>query len=111
VTDSCKILPYYIAFFDGAVAKGIINFDDRHQLKKMISEDKDASILRFTVTIDCDDCDVYTREVYDDTLSAQDMKMMSRTDARYIISFDCITGKTKKGQLISHKPFLFYLKP
>jgi hypothetical protein len=109
--DSCKILPYHTASFEGVTVQGMIDFDDRYKLKRMISDEKDAVIIRFHVTIDCDDCGIYTREIYGDTLSLQDLKVMSRQNARYIISFECITGKTKRGELISHKPFLFYVKP
>jgi len=109
--DSCKILPYHTASFEGVAVQGMIDFDDRYKLKRMISDEKDAAIIRFHLTIDCDDCGIYAREVYSDTLSLQDLKVMNRQNARYIISFECITGKTKKGELISHKPFLFYVKP
>ena len=89
----------------------MISYDDIGKLRKMISDEEGATILRFTVSIDCDACELYTREVYGDTLSAEDLKVMNRRESRYVISFDCIAGKTKKGELISHKPFLFYIKP
>ena len=109
--DSCNILPYHKATFAGVDAMGMISFDDRNKLKKLISDDKDAVIIRFVVVIDCDECDIYTREIYGDSLSAQDIKTVSKSDAHYVMRFECITGKTKQGDLISHKPFLFYIKP
>jgi hypothetical protein len=110
-TDSCKIQPFHTASFEGVHAKGMINYDNISKLHKMISDEDGTTILRFTVSIDCDACELYTREVYGDTLSVEDIKLMTRRESRYIISFDCITGKTKKGEIISHKPFLYYIKP
>lgn len=110
-SDSCKIQPFHTASFQGVQAKGMISYDDIRKLHKMISDEEGSTILRFTVSIDCDACELYTREVYGDTLSAEDIKVMNRREARYIVSFDCITGKTKQGALISHKPFLYYIKP
>lgn len=110
-TDSCKIQPFHTASFAGVQVKGMIGYDDILKLHKMISDEEGTTILRFTVSIDCDACELYSREVYSDTLSGEDLKVMNRRESRYIISFDCITGKTKNGTLISHKPFLFYIKP
>lgn len=110
-TDSCKTEPLHTASFAGVTVKGMIGYDDIGKLHKMISDEESTAILRFTLTIDCDACELYTREVYGDTLSAEDLKVMNRRESRYIISFDCIAGKTKKGELISHKPFLYYIKP
>jgi hypothetical protein len=109
--DSCKIQPFHTASFSGVQAKGMIGYDDISKLHQIISDQAGSSILRFTVSIDCDACEMYSREVQGDTLSAEDIRVMNRRESRYIISFDCITGKTKKGELISHKPFLYYVKP
>lgn len=109
--DSCKTEPLHTASFAGVTAKGMISYDEIRKLHKMISDEEGATILRFTLSIDCDACELYTREVYGDTLSAEDLKVMNRRESRYIISFDCIAGKTKKGEVISHKPFLYYIKP
>jgi len=110
-TDSCKTEPLHTASFAGVTVKGMISYNDIDKLHKMISDEEGTTILRFTLSIDCDACELYTREVYGDTLSADDIKVMNRRESRYIISFDCIAGKTKKGELISHKPFLYYVKP
>ncbi|HEX2628828.1 MAG TPA: hypothetical protein VHM26_07450 [Chitinophagaceae bacterium] len=109
--DSCKTAPLHTASFAGVTVKGMISYDDIGKLHKMISDEEGSTILRFTLSIDCDACEMYTREVYSDTLSAEDIKVMNRRESRYIISFDCIAGKNKKGELISHKPFLYYVKP
>lgn len=109
--DSCKIQPLHTASFAGIQAKGMISFDDISKLRKMISDEEGAKILRFTVSIDCDACEMYSREVQGDSLSVEDLQVMNKRESRYVISFECIVGQTKNGDAISHKPFLFYIKP
>jgi hypothetical protein len=109
--DSCKIQPFHNASFAGVQAKGMISFNDIGKLRKMISDEEGARILRFTVSIDCDACEMYSREVQGDSLSVEDLQVMNKRESRYVISFECIVGQTKKGEAISHKPFLFYIKP
>jgi hypothetical protein len=111
VTDSCAIAPLYTASFENIQEKGMLSVEAASRFKKMLPDDKNTTILRFTFSIDCDKCELYMKEVYADTLSADDQARISKVNGGNVISFECIVGKNKKGELVSYKPFLFYVKP
>jgi hypothetical protein len=110
-TDSCAITPLYTASFEGIQEKGMLSVEAVSRFRKMIPGDDGTTILRFTFSIDCDKCELYMKEVYSDTLSADDQQRMKKVNGGQVISFECIVGKNKKGELVSYKPFLFYIKP
>lgn len=110
-TDSCAIAPAHTAVIQGLDKKGILSMDDISKIKRLVAEDKEVSILRFTFSVDCDGCEMDIYEVYADTLSAEDLKRLAAIKPRQVLSFDCIVGKNKKGDLVTCKPFLFYIRP
>ncbi|HEX7844167.1 MAG TPA: hypothetical protein VF476_00120 [Chitinophagaceae bacterium] len=109
--DSCSISPTHIAMIDGLDKKGMLSTTDMPKIRKLVSDDKDVTILRFTYSVDCDGCDIDIREVFADTLSREDMKVLAEIKPMRVLSFECIVGKNKKGELVAFKPFLFYIKP
>lgn len=108
--DSCAIAPTLTASFQGVDKKGMISTEDLAQFKKLVPTEAGTTILRFTYTIDCDGCDIEVRDVFADTLSAADIKRLVAIKPMQVLSFECIVGKNKKGELVSYKPFLFYVK-
>ena len=109
-TDSCAINPTLTASFEGIDKKGMISTEDLAKFKKLVPSESGTTILRFTYSIDCDGCDIEIYEVYADTLSAEDIKRLVAVRPMQVISFECIIGKNTKGELVSYKPFLFYVK-
>ncbi len=110
-TDSCAIAPTHTAAIQGLDKKGMLSLEDIPKIKRLVAADKDVSILRFTFSVDCDGCDIDIYEVYGDTLSAEDLKRLAAVKPMQVLSFECIIGKSKIGELVSCKPFLFYIKP
>jgi hypothetical protein len=110
-TDSCTISPLYTASIEGIEEKGMLSVNDVSKFKRLLPGDKNTTILRFTFSIDCDKCDLFLNEVYSDSLSEDDRQRISKMNIGNVISFECIVGKNGKGELISYKPFLFYIKP
>ena len=109
--DSCSISPLYTASLEGINKKGMIAIDDLEKVKKVISDEKEITILRFTYSIDCDGCDMYVQDVYSDKLPEEEIKMIKAMKPMQVLSFECIVGRNKKGELVTCKPFLFYVKP
>jgi hypothetical protein len=108
--DSCAIAPTLTASFEGIDKKGMISTDDLAKFKKLVPSEPGTMILRFTYSIDCDGCEIEIHEVYADTLSGDDVKRLVAVKPMQVISFECIIGKNRKGELVSCKPFLFYVK-
>jgi hypothetical protein len=109
--DSCSIEPVHTAMFEGLDKKGMLYIDDLGKIKKLVAEDKGIKIIRFSYTIDCgEDCEMINRNVFADTLSAEELKYIQAMRSRDIFSIECIVGKNKKGDLVSCKPFLFYIR-
>lgn len=109
--DSCSIEPSHTAMFDGLDKKGMLSTDDLVKIKKIVAEDKAIKIIRFSYTIDCgEDCEMISRNVFTDTLPAEELKHIQEMRSRDIFSIECIIGKNKKGELVSCKPFLFYIR-
>ena len=109
--DSCSISPLYTASLEGINKKGMIAIDDLEKVKNVISDEKDITILRFTYSIDCDGCDMYVQDVYSDQLPEEEIRMIKAMKPMQVLSFECIVGRNKKGELVTCKPFLFYVKP
>ncbi len=110
-TDSCAIAPTHTAMIQGLDKKGMLSREDLPKIKKLVAEDKDVSILRFIFSIDCDGCEPEFYEVNADSLSAEDLERLAAIKPMQVLSFDCIVGKNIKGELVTCKPFLFYIKP
>jgi hypothetical protein len=109
--DSCSMEPSHTAMFDGLDKKGMLSTDDLGKIKKIVAEDKGIKIIRFSYTIDCgEDCEMISKSVFTDTLPAEDLKYIQAMRSRNIFSIECIIGKNKKGELVSCKPFLFYIR-
>ena len=89
----------------------MLSLDDLAKVKKLIANDKEITILRFTFSIDCDACDLYIGDVYSDTFPGDELKHIHDMKPMQVLSFECIVGKNKKGELVTCKPFLFYIKP
>ena len=109
--DSCAIAPLYTASIDGIDKKGMLSVDDLSKVKKLVASEKDITILRFTFSIDCDACDLYIGDVNSDTFPGDELKHIHDMKPMQVLSFECIVGKNKKGELVTCKPFLFYIKP
>ncbi len=109
--DSCSIAPAYTATIDGIDKKGMLSVDDLAGAKKLIASGKDVTILRFTYSIDCDGCDMYVQDLYADTIPDEELKLIKAMKPMQVLSFECIVGKNKHGELVTCKPFLFYIKP
>lgn len=109
--DSCAISPTLTASFEGIDKKGMISTDDLAKFKKILPSEAGTTILRFTYSIDCDGCEMEVHEVYADTLSTEDIKRLTTVKPMQVLSFECIIGKNMKAELVSYKPFLFYVKP
>lgn len=110
--DSCsKVQPAFTASFEGVTAKGMLSPEDVAKLKKLIPDQAGLSIIRFTYTIDCgEDCDVQQRTVHGDMFGEEDLKALQAMKSRNVLSLECILGKNKKGELVSFKPFLYYIR-
>lgn len=110
--DSCgKVQPSFTASFDGVTAKGMLSPEELVKLKKLIPDANGLSIIRFTYIIDCgEDCDQQEKIVYGDTFSEEDQKALQAMKSRNVLSLQCILGKNKKGELVSFKPFLYYIR-
>jgi len=108
--DSCAIDATLTASFKGIDKMGMISTEDLTKFKKLVSSDSSTTILRFTYSIDCDGCEIEVHEVYADVLSEDDIKRLAAVKPMQVLSFECIVGKNKKGELIRYKPFLFYVK-
>jgi hypothetical protein len=108
--DSCAISPTLQASFEGIDKKGMISTADLTKFKKLVPSEPGTIILRFTYSIDCDGCEIEIHEVYADTLSGEDVKRLAAVKPMQVISFECIIGKNRKGELVNYKPFLFYVK-
>ena len=109
--DSCSIAPQYTASIRGITKKGMISLSDLEIVHRIIADDQDISILRFTYSIDCDGCDMYVQDVYSDTLPSEELVYIRKMKPMQVLSFECIVGKNKKGELVTCKPFLYYIKP
>jgi hypothetical protein len=109
--DSCSITPTYTASLEGISKKGMLSTEDLSKVVKVIADEKEIRILRFTYSIDCDGCDMYVQDVYSDKLPEEETRMIKAMKPMQVLSFECIVGQNKKGELITCKPFLFYIKP
>ena len=109
--DSCSIPPQHSATIEGIEKKGMLSVEDLAKVNKIIADEKDITILRFTYSIDCDGCDMYVQDVYADRLPEEELKMIKAMKPMQVLSFECIVGKNKKGELVTCKPFLYYIKP
>lgn len=109
--DSCKVLPRYTASFEGIQAKGMLSVEDLAKIKKIKPEEAGVTIIRFSYLIDCgEDCESHQKIVYGDTFSEEDTKAIQVMKSRNVLSIECILGKDKAGNLISFKPFLYYIR-
>jgi len=109
--DSCKVLPHYTASFEGVQAKGMLSVEDLTKIKKLKPEETGVTIIRFTYIIDCgEDCEPHQRTVYGDMFSEEDIKAIQAMKSRNVLSLECILGKDKDGNLVSFKPFLYYIR-
>jgi len=97
-----------IVSFPGITAKGMIPVDDISKLTKLISDQEGFTVSRFTLVIDCDKCEMEKFEIFSDTIPSS---AFINVKGGYVITFECIIAKNKKGELMSHKPALFYIKP
>ena len=109
-SDSCSIRPVSAASVEGILAKGMIETTEVEKFRKLIPSEKGFKITRFTYSIDCDNCEIIIREVFSDSFSSDDIKLLSQIKSRQVISFECILGTNSKGELVAYKPFLFYVR-
>lgn len=109
-SDSCSIAPNFTASIDGLSAKGMMNTTDLEKIKKLIPAETGLKIIGFTYSIDCDNCEMIVRRVNSDSFSEEDRKVILDIKSRQILSFECIIGLNKKGELIAYKPFLYYIR-
>ena len=107
--DSCSINPSQVAFFQGFENRSIIKTRELNKIIRLVSDDKDIKIVGFTFSIDPGD-DIYVRRVYSDTLSIQEAYPIRKMKKGYLISFGCINGVDRKGDLVCLKPFIFFIK-
>jgi|SRR6218665_423000 len=110
--DSCgKVQPVFTASFEGIKARGMLLPEDLVKIKKLVPDESDLSIIRFTYIIDCgEDCEEQERVIYGDAFGEEDLKALQAMKSRNVLSLQCILGKNKKGELISFKPFLYYIR-
>ena len=113
IKDSCNKMPYYKAFIEGVEKADTLSLDQFHKIKKLVPGNNTTSIIKFTVTFDCDGCSVEEITVYGDTIPEKYWFLFTRiidTSPNYFISFTCLVGKMYNGRIISYEPFWFYLK-
>ena len=109
-SDSCTIRPVTTASIEGVQARGMIETSELAKFRKLIPDEKGFKITRFTYSIDCDNCEIIVKEVFSDSFTSDDLKLLAEVKSRQVISFECILGTNAKGELIAFKPFLFYVR-